>query len=57
MRMRIEKLIDPQALKRFVEERGLCVPVFFDSQGYLFIDVNMRNMVDATTLLKWLVHQ
>lgn len=56
MKIRIEATIEPQALKQFLEERDLPVPVFFEEPAHnLVITVNPRNRAAAISLIEWLM--
>lgn len=55
MQIRIETNVEPQALKTFLEERRLRVPVFFDKNTHVVITINPRNRADAIALIDWLM--
>jgi hypothetical protein len=57
MYIRVETAAEPQAVNQFLEERGLCVPVFIDNREHIVIDINPRNRADAITLIDWLMTQ
>lgn len=55
MQIRIETAVEPQALKQFLEERKLVVPVFFDKNAHIVININPRNRASAIELIDWLM--
>ncbi len=55
MQIRIETDVPPPALKAFLEERKLRVPVFFDKNTHVVIIVNRRSRRAALELIDWLV--
>jgi len=57
MKIRIEVNVAPQALKSFLDERKLFVPVFFETHNCIVITINPRNRADAIKLIDWLMTQ
>jgi hypothetical protein len=57
MQIRIETNVAPQALKSFLDERKLFVPVFFDEREHVVLTINPRNRADAIKLIDWLMTQ
>ncbi len=57
MRIRIEKLVTIVALKAFLEDRKLHLPVFLDKDSYVVVTINPRNRADAIVLIDWLMTQ
>lgn len=57
MQIRIESNVQPQALKFFLEENSLKVPVFFDRDTRIVLTINPRNRADAIKLIDWLMTQ
>ncbi len=55
MQIRIEKLVTREAIKAFLDDRELRVPVFLDMHGHGVITINPRNRADAIVLIDWLM--
>jgi len=57
MQIRIGTSVEPTALKQFLEERSLRVPVFFDKNSHIVLDINQRNRAHAIRVIDWLLAQ
>jgi len=57
MQIRIETNVAQPALKSFLDERKLFVPVFFDKNDHVVLTINPRNRADAILVIDWLMAQ
>lgn len=55
LRVTLPLTLTPDGVRKFLEERNLRLPVFFDAKNNLVIDFNQRSRNDALELLNWLI--